>query len=990
MNLWPSTWRAAEHLFFTQKRTFKSLPVAAMRWSLQVIGGGTHADRPGTTLPDPATVATTRAKGPLPLDSKDLSHVLETLASGHAISDGALATPVLALRFDSQSYLFNVPEATQRALTAQSVRLSTKLRHIFLTGAPDWTRWGGLPGFLLTVADALPTSERNAGSQGGNGSAANNVLHVHGGDGIAHCLGSMRWFVYRGSVSVEVEEYPGHLHHVGGAKPAASVTPAAFDFSDENLRVKVIAASSSGSPTAADRDIDMANQTGDLEELASLTGDDQAAFEDEERNELLCGGGEAQNAGFLVSSPMSPTSPSESGTVATAAIAGTKRKASASPSAERQLDSVPPKSSELPDSTRGSDHAYKKQVVAAMFTTASNDPSAHPLSFANPANKRDPALRRTLTRLPHHAPSGLALSYLILTPGIPGRFDPVKAAKLGIPKGPLFGQLMRGTPVELSDPPRTIQPNEVIGPSRQGSVLLVIDIPHLSYLPNFVKELQTKAQEMDAALGGRSAWIDNANKLVVIHMASRDIVENTDYWTQVTEAVSSILNPSTTAIHERLVHVLYHSKAKSLDLPTRVFKPTSPSSTNSRTLLQYSPSFAKSTGIAYRLSQIDQIIYPDPIELAATYPETTTSLTEALGKKSESVVPALPLLEMVLEPFPPKLDFSNVPLPFGHAKRELDTERDNLWGPLLNDFAPELKTLEPGPIFVDSSKPDAAVEVWPLGTGSAAPSKYRNVSSTLVVLPSMSAYEAKSNQSSSNGGQIDQPTLLLDCGESTMSQLYRLIPFPTSQRYLRNLRFVFLSHLHADHQLGLVGVLKERWRLWKSSGVTPAEIRKVVLVAPWKYRLFLEEYSDLEEPGSIRDQVIFVESESIVDLQCFGDDRRGAGWRGFLGPGAESGHRSPYTPQNIGQLFAEQGIPIASVATIPVVHCPAAFAGTLTTLSGFRVSFSGDCRPSQLFAQVARGSDVLVHEATFEDGLEDEAVAKRHCTVGEAVSIGRR
>ena len=40
--------------------------------------------------------------------------------------------------------------------------------------------------------------------------------------------------------------------------------------------------------------------------------------------------------------------------------------------------------------------------------------------------------------------------------------------------------------------------------------------------------------------------------------------------------------------------------------------------------------------------------------------------------------------------------------------------------------------------------------------------------------------------------------------------------------------------------------------------------------------------------------------------------------------------------------------------------------------------------------KVGHGADLLVHEATFEDGMEEEAVLKMHSTVSEALSIAKR
>jgi ribonuclease Z len=89
------------------------------------------------------------------------------------------------------------------------------------------------------------------------------------------------------------------------------------------------------------------------------------------------------------------------------------------------------------------------------------------------------------------------------------------------------------------------------------------------------------------------------------------------------------------------------------------------------------------------------------------------------------------------------------------------------------------------------------LSVTPLGTGSAIPSKYRNVSSTLLHLP--------------EGGYV-----LLDCGEGTWGQLARRFGEGVEE-VLRGLEMVFISHMHQDHHAGLATVLGQRSRVRPSS-----------------------------------------------------------------------------------------------------------------------------------------------------------------------------
>ena len=63
--------------------------------------------------------------------------------------------------------------------------------------------------------------------------------------------------------------------------------------------------------------------------------------------------------------------------------------------------------------------------------------------------------------------SVLCLGYRLEQHQRPGRFDPDVALDLGVPRGPLWGQLQQGKEVEVPDG-TVVRPEQVMGPSRRG------------------------------------------------------------------------------------------------------------------------------------------------------------------------------------------------------------------------------------------------------------------------------------------------------------------------------------------------------------------------------------------------------------------------------------------------------------------------------------------------------------------------------------------
>ena len=79
---------------------------------------------------------------------------------------------------------------------------------------------------------------------------------------------------------------------------------------------------------------------------------------------------------------------------------------------------------------------------------------------------------------------------------------------------------------------------------------------------------------------------------------------------------------------------------------------------------------------------------------------------------------------------------------------------------------------------------------------------------------------------------------------------------------------------------------------------------------------------------------------------------------------------------------------LADLEACQVPHCWNAQAVSFTFPTGFKFSYSGDCRPSQNFVKIGKGSTVLLHEATFDDELQGDAEAKKHSTTSEAIGVG--
>jgi ribonuclease Z len=118
-----------------------------------------------------------------------------------------------------------------------------------------------------------------------------------------------------------------------------------------------------------------------------------------------------------------------------------------------------------------------------------------------------------------------------------GRFNPARARELGIPEGPLWGELHKGKVISLPDG-RTVGPADLVGSPRRGRALVYTGDtrPHLAVIEaargadllvheaTFGGDEQDRAKETGhstAAEAARVAVEAGARRLVLTHISSR-------------------------------------------------------------------------------------------------------------------------------------------------------------------------------------------------------------------------------------------------------------------------------------------------------------------------------------------------------------------------------------------------------------------------------------------------------------------------------------
>ncbi|XP_069692325.1 ribonuclease Z, mitochondrial isoform X2 [Periplaneta americana] len=520
----------------------------------------------------------------------------------------------------------------------------------------------------------------------------------------------------------------------------------------------------------------------------------------------------------------------------------------------------------------------------------------------------------------------MALCYICRLKPRPGTLCLERCVERGVPPGPLLGKLKAGEDITLADG-TLVKSADVRLPDDPGPVFIVVDCPSPDYLdtlvnnPAFVKHQMTAVSDVDIAY-------------LVVHFTPKFVMEDPRYQEWMKKFSPStyqlVINESNSCMGSVAVHRIQHK----LNLLHRGMFPL----LQDKGIPSEDVSLNSENGVAESERTGDNLI-------------SETKIHSNNGLKNSELEDALvnEVVQRTLAPAGKVSDifsliqartFCSVHL---RPRKGLDSQGELKLNPKL--FVNETLNVEGFPEMLSELEqklqqtPTDQLKKYPqvlfLGTGSCIPNKTRNTSGILI-------------------HTSEDDCILLDCGEGTYGQLVRFYGPDDVDAVLCKLRAVFVSHLHADHHIGLVGLLKGRRRALPQG--------PVFLIAPRQIMSWLKLYHRCFEPV----------------LQEF-----------VLVANGDLNLNNRNVDSNLDKHLLSS-LKMSDISTVPVKHCPNAFGVALTHCDGWKMTYSGDTMPCDSLVELGKGSDLLIHEATMEDELVAEARSKLHSTTSQAIEVGHR
>jgi ribonuclease Z len=225
--------------------------------------------------------------------------------------------------------------------------------------------------------------------------------------------------------------------------------------------------------------------------------------------------------------------------------------------------------------------------------------------------------------------------------------------------------------------------------------------------------------------------------------------------------------------------------------------------------------------------------------------------------------------------------------------------------------------------------------------------------------------------------------ILFDCGEGTQQQMMR------AKTGMMSLSSIFISHFHADHFLGIPGLIQTMSFLGRKEPLLiygPEGTREFteLFKALGYFNLKYEVQGIRLKPGDIveREEYVIRALKTEHSISSLGyaliENPR---------PGRFNRERAIELGIPPGPLFAklQKGNPVKVNEKLVK---PEDVMGALRP--GRIIVYSGDTRPCGPILEASRGADVLIHDGSFADEMADWAEESKHSTAGEVATLAKK
>jgi ribonuclease Z len=247
-----------------------------------------------------------------------------------------------------------------------------------------------------------------------------------------------------------------------------------------------------------------------------------------------------------------------------------------------------------------------------------------------------------------------------------------------------------------------------------------------------------------------------------------------------------------------------------------------------------------------------------------------------------------------------------------------------------------------------------------LGTGGSVPSARRSTASVLIA----------------RGGE----RLMFDCGEGTQRQLQRSFG-------LTQIDAVYLTHFHADHILGLPGLLKTYDLTDRQAPLT--------IYGPLGLHDLFKTLSRVIGKTGFKLELVELQPGDAVAHEGY-EVRPYATEHSVRTNGyalVEEERPGRFDPEAAARLGVPEGPAFAALQRGEFVEGASGPVRPEDVMgeprAGRTVVITGDTAPCRTTVEAARGAELLVHDASFSEEEAQRAAETGHSTAGQAAAVAR-